>query len=111
MGVAEIKIFCYKFIEKRRFFWVVHSVFGCLISEVRKKENFDKIIIVSGDGDYKMLIDFLIEEKRFEKILFPDSRYASSLYKKLGSTYFDYLDLPDIRSKIEVKKEKGSLGS
>lgn len=81
------------------------------MKKMYKKENFDKIVIVSGDGDYKMLIDFLIEEKKFEKILFPDSRYASSLYKKLGSTYYDYLDSPDIRSKIEVKKEKGSLGS
>jgi uncharacterized LabA/DUF88 family protein len=81
------------------------------MKKIYKKENFDKIVIVSGDGDYKMLIDFLIEEKKFEKILFPDSRYASSLYKKLGSTYYDYLDSPDIRSKIEVKKEKGSLGS
>ena len=39
------------------------------MKKMYKKENFDKIIIVSGDGDYKMLIDFLIEEKRFEKIL------------------------------------------
>ena len=81
------------------------------MKKMYKRENFDKIVIVSGDGDYKMLIDFLIEEKKFEKILFPDSRYASSLYKKLGSTYFDYLDSPDIKSKIEAKKEKGSLGS
>lgn len=75
------------------------------------KEAFDKIVIVSGDGDYKMLVDFLIKENRFEKILFPDRQFASSLYKKLGSQYFDYLESPDIRSKIGLYKEKGSLGN
>lgn len=76
-----------------------------------KKEDFAKIILVSGDGDYKLVVDFLIEENRLEKVLFPNRRYASSLYKKMGSTYFDYLDNKDIKHKIGVKKEKGSLGS
>lgn len=74
------------------------------------KEDFDKVVLVSGDGDYKLMVDFLIEEGRFEKVLFPNSEFASSLYKKLGSEYFDYLDSPDIKRKIE-QKEKGSLGS
>ena len=52
------------------------------------------------------MVDFLIEEKRFEKILFPDKKFASSLYKKLGSEYFDYLEDRDIREKIELKKKR-----
>ncbi|MCK5539249.1 MAG: hypothetical protein KAI79_20670, partial [Bacteroidales bacterium] len=56
-----------------------------------KKELFDKIVLVSGDGDYKMLVDFLIEEGRFKKILFPNKKFASSLYKKITRKYFDYL--------------------
>jgi uncharacterized LabA/DUF88 family protein len=66
---------------------------------------FDKIVLVSGDGDYKMLVDFLIEEKRFVKVLFPNKKFASSLYKKLGSEYFDYLDSQNIKKKIEYKKK------
>ena len=57
-----------------------------------------------------MLVDFLIEEKRFEKILFPNKKFASSLYKSIGAEYFDNLDKSDIREKIQTK-EKGSLGS
>jgi uncharacterized LabA/DUF88 family protein len=68
-----------------------------------KQEKFEKIILVSGDGDYKMLVDFFIEEKRFAKILFPDKSFASSLYKKLGSEYFDYLESPAVKAKIEQK--------
>ena len=60
---------------------------------------------------YKNLVDFLIEENKFEKILFPDWKKASSLYKKLGTEFYDPLDSPDIKNKIGVKKEKGSLGS
>ncbi|MCX6713523.1 MAG: NYN domain-containing protein, partial [Candidatus Vogelbacteria bacterium] len=69
-----------------------------------KRENFDKIILVSGDGDYKAMIDFLIEEKRFGKILFPDKKFASSLYQTFSSEYFDYLENPSIKEKIEYKK-------
>ncbi len=82
-----------------------------IMKRLYKRENFHKVILVSGDGDYKLLVDFLIEENKFEKILFPDKRFASSLYKKLGSEYFDYLESQNVRGKIEFKKEKGSLGS
>jgi hypothetical protein len=62
------------------------------------------VVLVSGDGDYKQLVDFLIREHRFEKILFPARRKASSLYKTLGWTYFAALDDPDTKRKIEMKK-------
>lgn len=71
------------------------------MKKMYKKENFNKIIIVSGDGDYKLLIDFLIEENRFEKILFPSRKSASSLYKKIRALYFDALDSDEIRNKIK----------
>jgi hypothetical protein len=68
------------------------------------QEPFGKVVLISGDGDYKQLVDFLIEEKRFAKILFPDGKRASSLYKKLGAPYFAALDEPGTRRKIEMKK-------
>jgi uncharacterized LabA/DUF88 family protein len=68
------------------------------------RENFDKVALVSGDGDYKSLVDFLIEENKLEKILFPKQRYASSLYKQIGAPCFADLSNPDTRSKIEKKK-------
>lgn len=70
----------------------------------RERDSIGKIFLVSGDGDYKMLVDFLIEEKKFGKVLFPDRQYASSLYKKLGSEYFDYLE--SVRDKIGQKKKR-----
>jgi len=67
-------------------------------------EDFKKNVLVSGDGDYKMLIDFLLEEKRLKKILFPKQRYASSLYKSIGAPYFADLSSDGTRNKIEKKK-------
>lgn len=75
------------------------------------KERFDKVVLVSGDGDYKMLVDFLIEQGKFEKILFPNRRYRSSLYKSLTDAYFTYLDDGDVKRKIEYKKREASLGN
>lgn len=71
-----------------------------VMKKLYQKEDFDKIVLVSGDGDYKRMVDFLIEEKRFKKALFPNKKFASSLYKKLGSEYFDYLDNEHIKIKI-----------
>lgn len=71
-----------------------------IMKKMYKREEFDKVVLVSGDGDYRMLVDFLIEEHRFKKILFPNRQFASSLYKELGSEYFDYLEKEDVRRKI-----------
>ena len=75
-----------------------------IMKKMYKKEDFTKIVLVSGDGDYKLVVDFLIEENRFEKVLFPNKKFASSLYKEIGSRYFDYLE--NIRAKIELKKKR-----
>jgi uncharacterized LabA/DUF88 family protein len=75
-----------------------------IMKRLYQKEDFDKVVLVSGDGDYKMLVDFLIEEGRFEKILFPNKRFASSLYKQIGSKYYVPISDPGVRSKIEKKK-------
>jgi uncharacterized LabA/DUF88 family protein len=65
------------------------------------QEKFNKIVLISGDGDYKMLVDFLIEQDRFEKILFPSGKRRSSLYKSINVKYFAALDQPDVKDKIK----------
>ncbi len=36
-------------------------------------QSFDKIVLVSGDGDYKKVVDYTIRKNRFKKILFPNN--------------------------------------
>ncbi len=77
-----------------------------IMKKMYRKEPFHKIVLVSGDGDYKILVDFLIEEKRFEKVLFPDQKRASSLYKKIDLAYRANLSDLGVRNKIEQKKKR-----
>ncbi|HET8575062.1 MAG TPA: NYN domain-containing protein [Candidatus Paceibacterota bacterium] len=75
-----------------------------IMKKLYKQEDFDKIILVSGDGDYRSLVDFLIEENKLGKILFPDQKRASSLYKKIDTKFQGNLGYSDVRRKIEQKK-------
>src|SRR3989339_909281 len=54
-----------------------------VMKKLYRHEVNGQIVLVSGDGDYSMLVDFLIEEDKFLKILFPNKQFASSLYKKI----------------------------
>ena len=74
-------------------------IFG-IMKKLVENEPFEKVFIVSGDGDYKKLVDFLIKKGRFGKMLFPNGEFASSLYSSLGSEFFDYLEKPDVKAKI-----------
>ncbi len=70
-----------------------------IMKRMYNREDFDKVVLVSGDGDYRMLVDFLVEEKKLEKVLFPKRRFASSLYKRIGATYY-----ADLSNEATIKK-------
>ena len=75
-----------------------------IVFEVMKNlidnNEFARVVLVSGDGDYKKLVEYLILKNKFKKVLFPNMKYASSLYKKLGNQYFAYLGREDTKKKI-----------
>lgn len=76
------------------------DIIFAVMKKLVENEPFDNVFIVSGDGDYKKLVDFLIKKNRFGKMLFPNSEFASSLYNGLGGEFFDYLEAPDVKAKI-----------
>lgn len=45
--------------------------------------NYQKAIIVSGDGDFYCLAEYLEKKKKLEKIIVPNKKY-SSLLRKFG---------------------------
>lgn len=81
-----------------------------IVFEVMKimleRKDFSHFLLVSGDGDYKKMVDFLIKKNVFKKILFPNRKFASSLYLKLGAERFDYLESKDVRAKIEYIEKR-----
>ncbi len=72
------------------------------LRDIIEEEGFDKVVLVSGDGDYKRLVDYLISKDRFKKILLPSRERSSSLYKKISREYYSYLDTADMRAKIGI---------
>ncbi len=44
-------------------------------------KTFHKAIIVSGDGDFHCLVEYLHSQKKLEKIIVPNSKYSSLLRK------------------------------
>jgi uncharacterized LabA/DUF88 family protein len=75
-----------------------------IMKSLYKREKFDKVFLVSADGDYYKMIKFLIQEEKLGKVLFPARKKASSLYRKLEPKYFDALDNPAVKAKIGYKK-------
>lgn len=71
-----------------------------IMKELYEADDFNKIVLVSGDGDYKRLVDYLIKIGKFEKLLLPNKEYASSLYRSISHRYYDYIDSPAARVKF-----------
>ncbi len=67
------------------------------------EDQFDKIILVSGDGDYFKTVKHLVKIDKLEKVLLPSHKNASSLYKSLAETRKALLDRPGVKRKIERK--------
>lgn len=67
--------------------------------------DIDKFFLVSGDGDYYKTIEYLHTQGKLGKVLFPAHGKASSLYRQLNNSYYDYLDNRDLRRKIELKEQ------
>jgi uncharacterized LabA/DUF88 family protein len=72
-----------------------------IMKKIIEKEEFNQIVLVSGDGDYIKLVDYLIKKSLFKRVLFPNKNH-SSLYKKIGNKYYFYLK--DAKEKLEFKK-------
>ena len=77
-----------------------------IVFEIMKKtfndNSHDKVVIVSGDGDYFKTVRYLIEKHRLERIIGPDERFMSALYtKKLDPKYYAFLNRQDIKNKLK----------
>ena len=57
---------------------------------MKELPNYNKAVIVSGDGDFYSLVEYLDEQKKLLKILAPNAQY-SGLFNKYES-YIERLD-------------------
>ena len=62
--------------------------------------NYDKAVIVAGDGDYYCLVEYLKRQNKLKKIIIPNRFEYSSLLRKFAP---DMAFVTDLRGKLEYK--------
>lgn len=69
-------------------------------------KTYDKAVLVTGDGDFFCLVDYLIKQKKFRKLLVPNQKKYSALLKRIPSEYLSFVS--DLKKKIVYKKKRTS---
>jgi uncharacterized LabA/DUF88 family protein len=62
--------------------------------------NYDKAVVVSGDGDFYCLVNYLVSKKKLLHIFTPNNRYSSLLRK--FAPFVVRMDL--LKGGLEIKK-------
>ena len=69
--------------------------------------NYDQAVIVSGDGDFYCLADYLIKNGKLNAMLIPNQNSYSALLKKLNTSEKKYLAFVNhLRNKLEQRRYK-----
>jgi len=72
-------------------------------------KNFNKALIVTGDGDFYCLVEYLIGNGKLKKVLVPNRFNYSCLLDRLSSSENNILAFVDVmQDKLEYKNEKSS---
>jgi len=63
--------------------------------------NFDKAVIVTGDGDFYCLVQYLLEQNKLQTVLVPNQHKYSALLKKFAKKNIAFMN--DLKNKIGLK--------
>lgn len=74
-----------------------------IMHRLLEEDDFDKIVLVTGDWDYIKLVKYLIEKEKIKKILFPNKKY-SSLYKPFKDHYWMNLWQSRVKDMLKMKQ-------
>jgi uncharacterized LabA/DUF88 family protein len=66
--------------------------------------NFDRAVIVSGDGDFFCLVDQLLKLHKLEKLIIPDQKRYSALLKRIDSGYLAFIS--DLQKKLVLTAKR-----
>lgn len=69
--------------------------------------NYGKAVIISGDGDFYCLAEYLRDQKKLKAIIIPDQKRYSALLKKINTPSEKFLVFLDAaRNKVEYTHTK-----
>ena len=68
-------------------------------------QNYDKAVIVTGDGDFYCLVKYLIENVKLEALMIPNkSKFSALLRFKIVRPYLRFMN--DLQQMLEYKKKR-----
>lgn len=68
-------------------------------------QKYAKAVIVSGDGDFACLVDYLKKQGKLKKVLVPNAaKYSALLKKAADNEYLDFIN--NLKAKLSFKNEK-----
>ena len=67
-------------------------------------EEYEKALIVTGDGDFYCLVKHLDSNSKLLKVLAPSSKSCSSLLRRVAGKKISFVS--DLREKLEYKKKR-----
>lgn len=68
-------------------------------------DEYEKAVIVTGDGDFHCLIDYLHKQDKLEVVISPNVRWCSSLIKRMANR-IRHVYAEHLRSRLEYLPKK-----
>jgi uncharacterized LabA/DUF88 family protein len=65
---------------------------------------YHQAVIITGDGDFHCLVQYLIENNKLQKLLIPNQKKYSALLKRFPSGSLSFLS--DLKKKVAYKKKE-----
>jgi uncharacterized LabA/DUF88 family protein len=69
--------------------------------------NYDQAVIVSGDGDFYGLVEYMINHEKLAKLVIPNQHHYSALLKRFDSGYLAFVS--DLKSKMAYHSRKPKI--
>lgn len=66
--------------------------------------HYDKAVIVTGDGDFHCLVDYLLRQEKLEKLLVPNQKKYSVLLRRIPSEYLAFVS--DLETRVKRKEPR-----
>lgn len=65
--------------------------------------NYDEAVIVTGDGDFRCLVDYLYDAKKLHRLIAPNKNKASKLLQFAARERIAYMN--DLKRKLQYNKK------
>lgn len=81
----------------------IYSLFDVMI----EYDNYERAVIVTGDGDFYCLVEYLKRKDKLLKLLVPDVQRYSGLLKQAAPNNMDFMN--NLKKKLELKINESQL--